>query len=55
MVVAIVRPVFEALGVTDVNIMTLIVRDGAHFSEYAVLGVLARMTMVTVAGGGGGS
>ena len=49
MVVAIVRPVFEALGVTDVNIMTLIVRKGAHFSEYAVLGVLARMTMVTVA------
>ena len=42
MVVALVRPVFEALGVTDVNIMTLIVRKGAHFSEYAVLGVLAR-------------
>lgn len=42
MVVALVRPVFEALGVTDANLMTLVVRKGAHFSEYAVLGVLAR-------------
>lgn len=41
MVVALVRPLFEALGVTDVDLMTLIVRKGAHFSEYAVLGVLA--------------
>lgn len=41
MVVSLVRPVFEALGVTDVDLITLIVRKGAHFSEYAVLGVLA--------------
>ena len=42
MVVSLVRPLFEALGVTDVDLMSLIVRKGAHFSEYAVLGVLAR-------------
>ncbi len=41
MVVALLRPLFEALGVTDAGLMTLIVRKGAHFSEYAVLGVLA--------------
>ena len=41
-VVGLVRPLFEALGVTDVDLMTHIVRKGAHFSEYAVLGVLAR-------------
>lgn len=41
MVVALVRPFFEALGVTDVDLMTLVVRKGAHFSEYAVLGVLS--------------
>lgn len=35
-----VRPLFEALGVTDVELMTLLVRKCAHFSEYAVLGVL---------------
>ena len=41
MVVALVHPLFEALGVADVDLMTLIVRKGAHFSEYAVLGVLS--------------
>ena len=41
MVVDLVRPLFEALGVSDVDLMTLVVRKGAHFSEYAVLGVLA--------------
>lgn len=40
-VVELVRPVFHAVGVTEVDVMTLIVRKGAHFSEYAVLGVLA--------------
>ena len=39
--VSLVRPIFEALGVTDVGTMTLVVRKGAHLSEYAVLGVLA--------------
>ena len=42
LVVSIVRPLFEALGVTDVDLMSLVVRKLAHFSEYAVLGVLAR-------------
>ena len=41
MVVDLVRPLFEALGVSDVDLMTLVVRKGAHFAEYAVLGVLA--------------
>lgn len=36
-----VRPVFEALGVSDVNLMHTIVRKAAHFTEYLVLGVLA--------------
>lgn len=41
-VVALLRPAFEALGVTDVDIMTFVVRKCAHFSEYAVLGGIAR-------------
>ena len=41
MVVSLLRPLFEAAGVTDVDLMTLVVRKCAHFSEYAVLGVLA--------------
>ena len=40
-VVALVRPLFEAIGVTDVDLMTLVVRKGAHFTEYAVLGVIS--------------
>ena len=40
--VALLRPVFESLGVTDVDLMTFVVRKCAHFSEYAVLGVLSR-------------
>ena len=34
--------VFDAFGVTDAHLMTLIVRKGAHVLEYAVLGLLAR-------------
>lgn len=41
MVVALLRPLFEAVGVTDAGLMSLVVRKCAHFSEYAVLGVLA--------------
>ena len=41
-VVALLRPIFEAVGVTDHDLMSLIVRKCAHFSEYAVLGVIAR-------------
>ena len=40
LVVSIVRPLFEVLGVTDVDLMSLVVRKLAHFSEYALLGVL---------------
>lgn len=41
-VVALVRPLLEALGIGDVDLMTVVVRKTAHFLEYAVLGVLAR-------------
>ena len=49
-VVALARPLFEALGVTDVDLMTFVVRKCAHFSEYAVLGVLASSFWTRVAG-----
>lgn len=41
-VVALLRPLFEATGVTDLDLMTFVVRKCAHFSEYAVLGGIAR-------------
>lgn len=41
-VVALARPLFEAFGVSDPELMSLVVRKLAHFSEYAVLGILAR-------------
>lgn len=41
-VVSLVRPLFEAVGMTDVDLMSLVVRKCAHFSEYALLGVIAR-------------
>lgn len=41
-VVGLLRPLFEAVGVTDADVMSLVVRKCAHFSEYAVLGVLVR-------------
>lgn len=40
-VVALLRPLFEAAGVCDVDLMTFVVRKCAHFTEYAVLGALA--------------
>ena len=39
---ALLRPLFEATGVTDLDLMTFVVRKCAHFSEYAVLGGIAR-------------
>lgn len=45
LVVAVVRPLFEALGLADLDLMTLVVRKCAHFSEYAVLGVLASLCL----------
>lgn len=32
-VVALLRPLFEATGVTDLDLMTFVVRKCAHFSE----------------------
>ena len=37
----IIRPVFEALGITDTHLMHTLVRKCAHFLEYLVLAVLA--------------
>jgi VanZ family protein len=40
LVVQLVRPVFELVGMHDTKAITLIVRKLAHFSEYAILGYL---------------
>ena len=40
------RPLFEAVGVADTDVMSLVVRKCAHFSEYAVLGVISRGLLV---------
>lgn len=48
-VVEVVEPAFNAVGVTDEDLMTFIVRKSAHFSEYAALGVL--LAWAHVAGG----
>lgn len=42
LVVSALRPLFEAVGVADPTTMSLVVRKGAHFLEYAALGVLGR-------------
>lgn len=43
-VVGLLRPLLEGAGVTDVSMMSFIVRKVAHFSEYLVLGVLLPST-----------
>lgn len=48
-VVALLRPLFQAVGVSDANLMTFVVRKAAHFSEYAVLGAIARTFWVRLA------
>lgn len=40
LVVQIVRPLFELVGMQDAKAITLVVRKLAHFSEYAILGYL---------------
>lgn len=40
LVVSLLRPVFSAMGVTDPDLMSLIVRKTAHFTEYLILGVI---------------
>lgn len=39
--VAVLSPIFDALRVVDVDLRSLMVRKFAHFSEHAVLGILA--------------
>lgn len=39
-VMQLVRPLFLAVGVTQPDLMTFVIRKAAHFSEYAVLGLL---------------
>lgn len=36
-VVSLLRPLFEAFGVSDVETMSFVVRKTAHFSEFAIL------------------
>lgn len=50
LVVALVRPLFLALGVADVELMTLLVRKAAHFAEYFVLGLLLSLTRRRLSG-----
>lgn len=38
--VGLLRPLFAALGVTDPDLMSFVVRKCAHFTEYAILGVI---------------
>lgn len=38
--VSLVRPLFEAVGVTDTDTMSFVVRKCAHFTEYAILGLI---------------
>lgn len=40
LVYTLLEPLFRAFGVTDPDLCTFVIRKCAHFSEYAVLGVL---------------
>lgn len=40
--VFLVRPLFLLFGNTDEQLMTFVIRKGAHFTEYAILALLAR-------------
>lgn len=39
------RPIFEAFGLRDLDLMHLIIRKCAHFTEYMILGILATRTL----------
>ena len=41
LVVRLFQPILRIFGISDTNFMQLIIRKGAHFSEYAILGTLA--------------
>lgn len=49
-VAALLAPAFEALGVRDVSMRTLLVRKAGHFLEYLVLGALLALTREEGAG-----
>lgn len=51
LVVEFLAPLFDAFGVADLDIRVLIVRKLAHFSEHAVLAVLATGAMRRVFSG----
>lgn len=38
--VSLLKPLFTAVGVTDPDLMSLVVRKAAHFTEYLILGVI---------------
>lgn len=40
LVVALLRPLFGLVGLTDPDLMSLVVRKCAHFTEYAILAAL---------------
>lgn len=46
-VLGIVRPFFEAMGLSDTDTMTFIIRKTAHFLEYTILGFLLCMARMT--------
>lgn len=50
--VGLARPLFELLGLTDESVQTLVIRKGAHFTEYLVLGVIAAHALGGLVGGG---
>lgn len=41
LVYSLLEPLFRCLGVVDTDLCTFIIRKCAHFSEYAVLGVIS--------------
>ena len=44
--VRLVMPLFKAVGVKDIELAHLIVRKGAHFSEYLILGFLTIVALL---------
>lgn len=40
-ILQLLHPLIEILGIEDIELVHTVIRKGAHFSEYAVLGVLA--------------
>ncbi|MGN0075914.1 MAG: VanZ family protein [Parafannyhessea sp.] len=51
-VMVVLRPAFQAAGVTSTHTMTFVIRKTAHFLEYLVLGLLCGRTRSEVLGQG---